>query len=135
MVEPIVIGNATLFLGDAADVLPQLGPLDRCVSDPPYLLGGIFPRNRENMDKILAASLSEGFDETLITSAQFKAVVLFCHNDQMCQLLPYLKGQFDRQVTCFWGKSNPLSVAKSTCRPTRNRGCTPGQATAIRSGR
>lgn len=30
------IGNATLYLGDACEVLPSLGPVDAVVTDPPY---------------------------------------------------------------------------------------------------
>jgi DNA modification methylase len=36
MVEPVVIGNATLYLGDCRDVLPMLGKVDAVVTDPPY---------------------------------------------------------------------------------------------------
>ena len=31
-----VIGNATLYLGDALEVLPTLGPVDTTITDPPY---------------------------------------------------------------------------------------------------
>lgn len=31
-----VIGNATLYLGDCRDLLPQLGPVDAVLTDPPY---------------------------------------------------------------------------------------------------
>lgn len=34
------IGNATLYLGVAADVLPLLGPVDAIVTDPPYGING-----------------------------------------------------------------------------------------------
>lgn len=30
------IGDATLYLGDCRDILPGLGPVDACVTDPPY---------------------------------------------------------------------------------------------------
>ena len=33
------IGNATLYLGDCRDVLPNLGQFDACVTDPPYGIG------------------------------------------------------------------------------------------------
>jgi site-specific DNA-methyltransferase (adenine-specific) len=38
MTEPVVIGNATLYLGDCRDILPTLGKVDAVVTDPPYLL-------------------------------------------------------------------------------------------------
>jgi len=33
------IGDATLYLGDMADILPTLGRFDACVTDPPYGIG------------------------------------------------------------------------------------------------
>ena len=36
MVEPVIIGNATLYLGDCADILPTLEPVDVLLTDPPY---------------------------------------------------------------------------------------------------
>ena len=34
--EPVVIGDATLYLGDFLEILPTLGPVDAVVTDPPY---------------------------------------------------------------------------------------------------
>lgn len=36
MTEPVVIGSATLYLGDCRDVLPTLDKVDAVVTDPPY---------------------------------------------------------------------------------------------------
>ena len=36
MTEPVVIGNATLYLGDCREILPTLGKVDAVVTDPPY---------------------------------------------------------------------------------------------------
>lgn len=35
-----VIGNATLYLGDCAEIIPSLGPIDLVVTSPPFNLGG-----------------------------------------------------------------------------------------------
>lgn len=37
--EQIVIGNATLYLGDCMDILPTLPKVDAVITDPPYGLG------------------------------------------------------------------------------------------------
>ncbi len=34
--NPVVIGNATLYLGDCLEILPTLGPVDAVITDPPY---------------------------------------------------------------------------------------------------
>ena len=39
MVEPVVIGRATLYLGDCATILPKLKPVDLVCTDPPYGIG------------------------------------------------------------------------------------------------
>ena len=39
MSEPVVIGNAQLWLGDCRDILPTLGKVDAVVTDPPYGIG------------------------------------------------------------------------------------------------
>jgi DNA modification methylase len=39
MIEPVRIGDATLYLGDARDVLPEIGPVDLVLTDPPYSNG------------------------------------------------------------------------------------------------
>ena len=36
MSKPVVIGNATLYLGDNYSVLPTLGGIDHVITDPPY---------------------------------------------------------------------------------------------------
>lgn len=34
--KPVIIGNATLYLGDCMEVLPTLGRFDALICDPPY---------------------------------------------------------------------------------------------------
>lgn len=36
MTEPVIIGRATLYLGDCRDILPTLPKVDAVVTDPPY---------------------------------------------------------------------------------------------------
>lgn len=36
MIEPVIIGNATLYLGDSREILPTLGEIDVICADPPY---------------------------------------------------------------------------------------------------
>lgn len=39
MNKPVIIGNATLYLGDCVDILPTLEPVDVLLTDPPYGIG------------------------------------------------------------------------------------------------
>lgn len=36
---PVVIGDATLYLGDCMDILPTIGKVDAVITDPPYGIG------------------------------------------------------------------------------------------------
>ena len=36
MTAPVIIGDATLYLGDCREILPTLGRVDAVVTDPPY---------------------------------------------------------------------------------------------------
>lgn len=37
--NPVIIGDATLYLGDCMDIVPTLGKVDAVITDPPYGLG------------------------------------------------------------------------------------------------
>jgi DNA modification methylase len=39
MTQPVIIGDAQLWLGDCREILPTLGRVDAVVTDPPYGLG------------------------------------------------------------------------------------------------
>ena len=39
MTSPVIIGDATLYLGDCLEILPTLGKVDAVVTDPPYGVG------------------------------------------------------------------------------------------------
>ena len=39
MTQPVIIGNATLYLGDCREILPTLPKVDAVVTDPPYGIG------------------------------------------------------------------------------------------------
>jgi len=131
------IGPATLYLGDAYAIRPTLGFFDADVMDPPYAFnnsgGGAFRKARGASDQIVAEALDRGFDHAIIDPARSGAVVIFCHNDQLCDLIPAvvddeggdfdallvadmfttLQPKFRRAVLCLWIKQNPA--------PHRNR--------------
>lgn len=80
MVEPVIIGDCTLYNADCMDILPTLGKVDAVVTDPPY---GI------NADKKNAHSSirdSESWDDfgwdTLRPSKSIFDAILSCSKKQ-----------------------------------------------------
>lgn len=106
---------ATLYLGDAYAIRPALGWMDADVMDPPYLFdnsgGGAFRRARGASDQIVADELDQGFDHRIINPLLCGSTVVFCHNDQLPDLLPYLNGLFYRFCLLGWIKPNPSPMA------------------------
>jgi hypothetical protein len=115
MTAPVIIGPATLYCGDAYAIRPALGFFDADVMDPPYLFnnsgGGAFRKARGASDQIVAEQLDRGFDHTIVNPLLCGAAVVFCHNDQLAQLLAYLDGSFHRAALLTWIKSNPSPMA------------------------
>lgn len=115
MTSPVTIGPATLYCGDAYEIRPTLGFFDADVMDPPYLFdnsgGGAFRKSRIGANLIVEEGLDQGFDHSIINPLLCGSVVVFCHNDQLPDLLPYLNGLFHRFVLNVWIKPNPSPMA------------------------
>jgi DNA methylase len=111
----VIIGPATLYLGDAYVIRPTLGWMDADVMDPQYEFnnsgGGAFRKARGASDQIVDEGLDQGFDQQIINPLLCGAAVVFCHNDQLPKLLPYLDGGFHRFVLLTWNKPNPSPMA------------------------
>ncbi|KNH02643.1 Adenine-specific methyltransferase [Qipengyuania citrea LAMA 915] len=114
---------ATLYLGDAYAIRPTLGFMDGDVMDPPFLLstsgGGRYRKARKSMDEIADAGIDQGFDLAIINPLLTGAIICFCHNDQLPQLLPAIAGQFHRFALLDWTKTAPQPVANKHYRPDR----------------
>jgi site-specific DNA-methyltransferase (adenine-specific) len=50
MTTPVIIGNATLYLGDCRDILPTLGKVDAVVTDPPFGVGFKYESHDDKAD-------------------------------------------------------------------------------------
>ncbi|MGE0408743.1 MAG: site-specific DNA-methyltransferase [Amphiplicatus sp.] len=112
------IGPATLICGDCYEVLPAIDfEIDpdktACVTDPPYEFdvsgGGQMRAARKYLDLIEREGLAEGFDDSILTAALFAAVVVFCHERQLAELMGTLGRRFGRASVCLaaWAKENP----------------------------
>ena len=60
MTQPVIIGRATLYLGDCRDILPMLGRVDAVVTDPPYGIGEAAGKNASRTN--LAVAKDYGVD-------------------------------------------------------------------------
>lgn len=131
MTEIVDIGPHRLYLGDAYAIRPKLGFMDADVMDPPYLFnnsgGGAYRAARGASDQIVAEGLDRGFDRSIISPEWSGSVVVFCHQDQLGDLIPeiveddrgdadalmvadmfaYLRPRFHRAALLFWRKPNP----------------------------
>lgn len=137
----VKIGPHTLYLGDAYAIRPTLGFFDCDCMDPPYVFrasgGGSFRARRPYLDQIMENGLDLGFEHSVINPLLCGAVVVFCHNDQLPKVLPYLDGLFHRFAVCFWRKLTPMPVANKHYQPETeiyihawNRGYHPSGALA-----
>jgi len=115
LIGPADAPVATLYLGDAYAIRPQLGWMDADVMDPPYEIkasgGGSFRAHRPYLDLIMEEGLDQGFDHSIINPSLCGAVVVFCHNDQIPEVSRDLKRLFHRFVLLCWQKSTPMPVA------------------------
>jgi len=68
--NPVIIGNASLYNADCRDVLPMLTGVDAVITDPPY---GINFTQRTTLAKIIGDD-SE-FDTSIITSLSLPSIV------------------------------------------------------------
>lgn len=134
MTPTVSIGRHRLFLGDAYAIRPTLGWMDADVMDPPYAFdnsgGGAFRKARGASDQIVEEGLDRGFDRSIIDASRSGAVVVFCHNDQLGDLISelaqddreqdallvadmfaHLRPRFHRAVLGVWIKPNPSPMA------------------------
>lgn len=121
MTQPIQIGLATLYQGDAYELRARAGFHDADVLDPPYLFraegGGSYRARRPNFDRLIAQDLHRGFDMGIVNPLLCGAAIVFVHNDQLAELLGRVSGQFHRHALCVWQKTNPQPVANKHYRP------------------
>jgi site-specific DNA-methyltransferase (adenine-specific) len=52
--EPVVIGNAELYLGDCLEILPTLGKVDAVITDPPYGISYVSAWRKHGPTEMLA---------------------------------------------------------------------------------
>lgn len=117
----MIIGNATVYLGDAYTLLPTIGAVDAMVTDPPYKFstsgGGKHRKKRTLMERIDAMDIANGFDCSIFKSDLYGSVMTFCHNNQLLEIGSRLAAEYPRTVLCGWKKTNPTPFANKNYKP------------------
>lgn len=102
-----------LHHGDYRDLMHR-APFEAIVTDPPYKFaasgGGHYRKKRKMLDEIEERGLDLGFDLDLLSWKNAGSIVVFCHNDQLLEILQRLKQGFKRQCVLAWHKQNPQPV-------------------------
>jgi len=87
MANPIRIGNAELYLGDALEILPMLGKVDCVVTDPPYGTSFVGGYNRNGAQ-------IQGDDDLSVMIAALKQ----CPQDAIVFHAPRMSAKFYQQT-------------------------------------
>lgn len=101
------IGNATLYCGDARDILPTLGKVDAVVTDPPYGVVNRDSSGLRNLDKGAADIETHTEQEILDVLVLGETVYVWCGVEQVSA---FRAGLVDRGYStrlCVWEKTNP----------------------------
>ena len=76
MPSPVVIGDATLYLGDCLEILPTLPKVDAVITDPPYGIGEAAGKNKSRGNLAVAKDYgNDEWDNQPITSEALQAVI------------------------------------------------------------
>lgn len=99
MDNPVIIGNATLYLGDCREILPTLPKIDAVVTDPPY--GISFQSNHRTKRHTII--VNDDNNDLLVWACGIHAThsrYVFCRWDNLC-------GDVPRPKSCVtWVKNN-----------------------------
>jgi DNA modification methylase len=123
-----VIGDCTLYLGDCLEVMPALGKVDACLTDPPYELSASGPGTSHSFGSSLSKfdsdaykSIVSGFDYNALLDAiagicQPFNLFCFCSNKQISKLM-VLNELAGRATTLLaWHKTNSVPFANGVWR-------------------
>lgn len=83
MRDKVIIGDATLYLGDCREVIFQIGRVDAVVTDPPYGLGEARGKNRTRNNLAKATDYGVADWDNQITSPDRLCAMLSCSQWQI----------------------------------------------------
>lgn len=113
------IGGATLYLGDAREIVPTLGAVDAVVTDPPYEfvpMGGGLGAKRQVYKDIYAEKLHEGFDPDMLLGVA-QSITVFCAKAQMKRMIEFAEQNDFRWNLTTFNKTNPTPLCGANYLP------------------
>lgn len=121
------IGECTLYLGDCAEIIPNVGPVDAIVMDPPYVLSDSGPgashfgMSLNKFDSEKYKDIVSGFDMAGVLDALAEVcepfnLFSFCSNRQVSSLMSYNEQRGRATTLCIWHKTNAAPFANGVWR-------------------
>ena len=107
MSNPVIIGNATLYLGDCREVLPTLPKVDAVITDIPYGEVNRDSGGLRSLDKGAADVATCTAAEVLEVLALGDSVYVWCGTEQVSDLRGGLVALGYSTRLGVWEKSNP----------------------------
>ena len=121
MTNPVIIGNATLYLGDCRDILPTLPKVDAVITDPPYGIGFKY-EGRKDDGRDLGGLLCGPLDGRPLA-------ILMYPEEMMAQIVPVIGAPSECLAWCYpsnvkrqfrlwglWGLTADFSAVKQHAR-------------------
>lgn len=120
MMQPVILGRATLYLGDCRDILPTLGRVDAVIGDPPYSVSVAGAKVVSQPGKgvrtldffagdddwqAMTAAVVEAYD--LATVSAPSTVIAWCGHRQIGPLTDMLEAKGYSTRLLFWAKKCP----------------------------
>lgn len=99
MSEPVIIGRATLYLGDCRDILPTLPKVDAVVTDPPY---GVLDEAWDDMGKRELARFTMSW-LGLVAPLSERAIIFFAERTREV-VAPLLSAAYEDVRQIIWNK-------------------------------
>jgi site-specific DNA-methyltransferase (adenine-specific) len=117
MNNPVIIGDATLYLGDCLEILPTLGKVDAVITDPPYQMGiDRVPIAGSSNFGSFSCSRSVGmkwpFSTQWINLIQADHVIAFCSYMDIGDVHQKLSETLRISAVFTWRKNNAPSMTR-----------------------
>ncbi len=116
--NPVIIGNATLYLGDCREILPLLPKVDALKTETAYEIaakGCGLAGDRKYLADMTDADIVTGFNLDLFSP--FEHVVTFCSRAQIAKVIDFAEGGgYSWRLLC-WHKNNPTPLTNNNYLP------------------